>query len=134
MTTPAQTFADALQTLESGGDVDAFVAAVFTDDAVLLRPETGQELQGTDGARKYWQQYLAQFAEVRSEFSRVRDADGMGVLEWTSRGSFPDGADLEYTGVSLLEFGEDDRVTRFATYFDTARFATRGIQAPATEA
>lgn len=124
MTTPAHTFADALQALEADGDVEAFVSSVFASDAVLLRPETGQELTGTDGAREYWQQYLAQFGQVRSEFSRITDADGLGVLEWASSGTLPDGGDISYTGVSLLDLDGDGRVTRFATYFDTAKFAT----------
>lgn len=123
MTTPAQTFADALQTLEGSGDVESFVSSVFTSDAVLLRPETGQELTGSDGARQYWEQYLAQFGEIRSEFSQVRDADGLGVLEWTSTGTLAGGGDISYTGVSLLDLDGEGRVTRFATYFDTAKFS-----------
>jgi hypothetical protein len=121
----AQAFADAVQQLESSGDVDAFVSGRFADDAQLFRPETGQELTGTDGATQYWQQYLGQFDEVHSEFDRVSGGDGSpAVLEWSSAGKLSGGAPIEYRGVSLVDFDDQGHVTRFATYFDTARFAT----------
>ena len=119
-------FADALHALEDGGDLDAFVA-VFAEDVELYRPETQQRLDGTSGARAFWQQYLATFDTVRSDFSRVVDGE-VGVLEWTSTGQLAGGADISYTGVSLLDFDGDGLVTRFATYFDTQAFGP----APAT--
>ena len=78
--------------------------------------------------RAFWQQYLDQFATIRSEFSRVAEAGPLGELEWTSKGSLGSsqgGSDIEYQGVSLLEFGDDGQVTRFATYYDTAALAQR---------
>jgi ketosteroid isomerase-like protein len=119
----AQSFADAVVRLESDGDLDAFVD-LFADDAELVRPETGQQLSGRDGAREYWQQYLAQFQEIRSEFSRVTAGGPLGVLEWQSTGRLAGGAEISYRGVSLVDFAEDGRVSRFGTYFDTAKFAT----------
>ncbi|MBM9466439.1 nuclear transport factor 2 family protein [Nakamurella leprariae] len=119
----AQAFADAVVRLESSGDLGTFVD-LFADDAELVRPETGQQLAGRDGARDYWQQYLAQFRVIRSEFSRVAEGDGLGVLEWQSTGRLAGGGDISYRGVSLVDFASDGRVSRFATYFDTAKFAT----------
>lgn len=119
-TNRTEQFADALHALEGGGDLDAFVG-VFADDVELHRPETGQRLDGTSGARAFWEQYLATFDEIRSDFSRVVDGE-VGVLEWTSTGRLAGGSPITYAGVSLLDFDEAGRVTRFATYFDTQAF------------
>ena len=119
-TNRTEDFAAALHDLDSGGDLDTFVA-VFADDVELHRPETGQQLDGTDGARAYWKQYLATFDEISSDFSRVVDGE-VGVLEWTSTGRLAGGSPITYTGVSLLDFDGDGRVSRFATYFDTQAF------------
>ena len=119
-TNRTEQFADALHALEDGGDLDAFVA-VFADDVELYRPETQQKLAGTSGARAFWEQYLATFERIRSDFSRVVDGE-VGVLEWTSTGRLAGGTDITYAGVSLLDFDEAGLVTRFATYFDTQAF------------
>jgi ketosteroid isomerase-like protein len=119
-TNRTQEFADALHALESGGDLDAFVT-VFADDVELHRPETAQHLDGIPGARAFWEQYLATFDQISSDFSRVVDGE-VGVLEWTSTGRRADGSPITYAGVSLLDFDDDGLVTRFATYFDTQAF------------
>ena len=117
----AQDFADRLTTFEADRDLDAFLAAAFAEDVVLLRPETGQELDGHDGARTFWREYLETFDAVRSTFSRVQDGE-VGVLEWTSETTLAGGRDLTYRGASLLDFSGDGRVARFATYYDTRVF------------
>lgn len=118
----ATRFADLLQQLESDGDVESFIAAAFADDPELVRPEAHQRLEGGQGARSFWQQYLAHFDAISSEFSRVVAAEGLGVLEWTSRGRLRGGGDIAYTGVSLLDLDDQGRVTRFATYYNTTPF------------
>lgn len=120
----ASAFADALQQFEQDGDLDAFVR-IFTDDAELLRPEQRSGQSGSEGAKVFWQAYLDQFGQIRSTFSRVVEAGDLGELEWTSRGTLGSGTDVEYEGVSLLEFAEDGRVRRFATYYDTAALSAR---------
>ncbi len=120
----AQTFAEALQRFESDRDLEAF-AQVFADDAELLRPEQRSGETGAPGVRAFWQQYLDQFGEIRSTFHRVVEAGELGELEWTSKGTLGSGKDVEYEGVSLLEFGPDGKVGRFATYYDTAALSAR---------
>ena len=120
----AQTFAQALQQFEKDHDLDAF-ARVFADDAQVLRPEQRGGGQGQDGVRTFWQQYLDQFGSIRSEFSRVVESGPLGELEWTSKGALGSGTDVEYQGVSLLEFDDQGLVKRFATYYDTAALAHR---------
>jgi len=119
-TNRTEKFADALHALEDGGDLETFVA-LFADDVELHRPETRQELDGSAGARAFWEQYLGTFDEIRSDFSRVVDG-GVGVLEWTGTGRLRSGAPVTYAGVSILDFDDAGLVTRFATYFDTQAF------------
>ncbi len=126
-TNRTEEFAAALHTLEGGGDLDTFVA-VFADDVELHRPETSQHLDGIAGARSFWEQYLATFDSISSEFSRVVDGE-VGVLEWTSTGQRAGGDPITYAGVSLLDFDDAGKVTRFATYFDTQAF---GLQPAAS--
>ena len=117
----AQTFAEALQRLESDRDLDAFLER-FADGARLVRPEPGSEEQGLEGARRFWQTYLDQFDEISSRFHRVVDAEALGELEWVSEGRLRTGRPVSYAGVSLLEHDGDGKVARFATYYDTAAF------------
>lgn len=119
-TNRTEQFAAALHDLEGGGELDVFVA-VFADDVELVRPETQQHLDGVPGARAFWQQYLATFDQISSDFSRVVDGQ-VGVLEWTSTGRLARGTPITYAGVSLLDFDDAGKVSRFATYFDTQAF------------
>ena len=130
MTDRAQTFADQLNELEAGGDVDRFVTAVFATEVELVRPEAHQQLAGQDGARTFWTQYLAHFDSIRSEFSRVADSDGLGVLEWRSTGRLRTGSDIAYAGVSVLDFDGEGLVRRFATYYDTTPFHADPVSEP----
>jgi hypothetical protein len=117
-------FAEQLNDLEASGNVDGFVSQAFRPDAELMRPESHQELRGDQGARVFWQQYLAYFDTIRSDFSRITDTGPLSVLEWESKGRLRGGADITYRGVSLLDFDEDGRIGRFATYYDTTPFHT----------
>ncbi len=124
--THTERFAQALQDLEATGDLDPFLAQ-FADNAVLLRPGTDAQQNGSAGARTFWQGYLTQFHEVSSTFSRLAEAGPLGELEWTTTGTTAAGVPLHYAGVSLLVLDDDGKVTRFATYYDTAAF-TRPVR------
>ena len=58
---------------------------------------------------------------VRSEFSRVQEVGGLGVLEWTASGRLPGGREIPYRGVSLLDV-QGGKVSAFRTYYDSAAF------------
>ena len=115
----SQRFADALQSLEQGNSDD--MLAQYVDGAELQRPERkhgpGQE---TD-PQTFWEQYRAEFDEISTEFSRIAEAGDEGILEWRSTGRLSAGREIDYQGVSLLTF-DGDKVSRFATYYDTAAF------------
>lgn len=118
-TTRSQRFADALQALE-GGDEKPMLEQ-FVEGAELVRPVADRSSGVTDPGQ-FWDAYVAQFDTISTEFSSVEDAGERGILEWTSSGKLSSGRQISYAGVSLLSFGEDDKVRRFATYYDTAAF------------
>lgn len=119
----SQQFADALQRLEADRDLDAFLD-VFADDVQLLRPEPGNEEEGREGARRFWQAYLDQFEQIGSTFGRIVDAEQLGELEWVGEGRLRTGRPITYAGVTLLEHDADGKVVRLATYYDTQAFAS----------
>lgn len=119
----AQTFIDALHTLEQGSvdDVDALVA-LFSDDARLINAAlklAGDERRGQDGARSFWQEYRRTFGEAYSEFFQVTTSDDAAGLFWTTKGTGNDGQPMEYDGVSLLVFDDQGKIARFRGYYDT---------------
>ena len=116
----AQRFADALQKFESSGDT-ADIVEEFASGAELTRPEADRGDSETD-ASTFWEAYRAQFDGIETTFSAVDETGDRGVLEWSSTGSLASGRDITYRGVSLLTFDGDDKVARFATYYDTAAF------------
>jgi hypothetical protein len=116
----AQRFADALNAFESTGEAGDLLAQ-FGDGAELSRPEADRGDASTD-APAFWDAYRAQFEELSTTFSAVDENGDLGVLEWRSTGTLSTGRSIDYRGVSLLHFGEDDTVHRFATYYDTAAF------------
>jgi ketosteroid isomerase-like protein len=111
-------FIDALGKLERTNDVDD-LASLFAEGAELVSPEVRG--RSTTEAEQFWRSYRAQFDDVQSDFGQVDDNGGTAVLEWTSQGTLATGRPIQYAGVSLLTV-EDGRVTRFATYYDTAAF------------
>ena len=118
----AARFKEALQQTEQSRDPSA-VASLFREGAQLTN--LGGDY-GTD-ARKFWQVYLEQFSEIRSEFSGEIVSDRTAALEWQSRGKLADGRDVDYRGISVIEF-DGDAVTGFRTYYDSAAFVHNGTR------
>jgi steroid delta-isomerase-like uncharacterized protein len=112
----AHTFIEALRRLEADGDADALVE-LFAEDSECDNVTPSDPYRGKDGAREFWQQDRALFADVKSEFKNVIVRDDRVALEWTRTGSARDGDPIELEGVSLLEL-EDGRIRRFKAYFD----------------
>lgn len=119
-TARADKFSNALQQMEQSGDAEELVAQ-FSDGAELKRPEL-QHSQGPTDPEKFWSAYRDQFSEISTEFTHIAEADNLAVLEWTSKATLAAGRSIEYAGVSLLTFDENDKVSRFSTYYDTAAF------------
>ena len=115
-------FKKALQQAEQSHD-PAAVASLFGEGARLTN--LGGD-HGTD-ATKFWQIYFDQFSEIRSDFTGEILSEGRAALEWQSRGKLSDGRPVEYGGVSLIEF-DNDAVTSFRTYYDSAAFVRNGTR------
>jgi hypothetical protein len=120
----AARFKQALQETEQSRD-PAAVASLFEEGAQLTN--LGGD-HGTD-ARKFWQVYLDQFQEIRSEFTGDIISERSAALEWQSRGRLKDGREVDYRGVSVIDFG-GDKLSGFRTYYDSAEF----VRAKATTA
>ncbi|UBV41984.1 nuclear transport factor 2 family protein [Deinococcus taeanensis] len=112
-------FMAALQAAEASGDVSGLVALHAPE--VTLRNLTERTWKGQDGAQDFWETYLANFEEIRSEFTRSQEDGGLGVMEWTATGRVKGGREIKYRGVSLIDV-QDGQVTAFRTYYDTAAF------------
>ena len=112
----AERFKQALQQTEQSRDAAA-VASLFREGAQLTN--LGGD-HGTD-AHKFWQVYLEQFGEIRSEFTSEMVSDRSAALEWQSRGTLQDGREIDYRGVIVIEF-DGDQLTGFRTYYDSAAF------------
>lgn len=119
----AQTFIDALKTLEAEQNPDVLVAC-FTDDATLERM-THKTYEGRADTQAFWKEYLEPFDEIATTFFNVTEDDDGAVLEWESRGSLKGGKAIHYRGVSSLGF-EGDKVGSFRTYYDSAAFLSEG--------
>lgn len=120
-----QRFIEALHALEARGAVEA-LAGLFGETAVLSNLTTTES--GPDAARKFWQRYRGQFAELRSDFSRTIESGDDAVLVWRTRGRLESGAPIDYRGVSLLTFA-GDAVVAFDTCYDSAAFMQPQVEA-----
>lgn len=119
----AQQFIDALHTLEAGDESDVEpIVALFSADAELSNSAlrvTNTTLNGQDGATEFWRSYRRTFGEVRSEFAAVTTSDDAAGLFWTTTGTNPQGASIEYDGATLLMFNAAGQITRFSGYYDS---------------
>lgn len=113
-------FVAALGELHDSRDVEPLVE-LFADDATLDKAGIPHGQHGKDGARTFWTQYRDVFDNLESSFSHTVTDDGIAFLEWNSTGTLRDGTPFRYDGVSVLE-GDDEAVTAFRTYYDTAAF------------
>ena len=113
-------FKQALQQTEETRDV-SIVAGLFREGAKLTN--LGGD-HGTDAA-KFWQIYLDQFTDIRSEFVSEVAAETSAALEWKSKGTLKEGTPVDYRGVSVIEF-DGKSVTSFRTYYDSAMFVRSG--------
>ena len=115
-------FKKALQETERTRDA-SHVAQLFVEGAHLTN--LGSD-HGHD-ATLFWQAYLDQFQEIGSEFTGEIATDRSAALEWRSRGRMKDGRELDYRGVSLIEF-DDHGIAGFRTYYDSAAFVRTKTQ------
>lgn len=90
---------------------------MFGPESELSNPTLPRPLRGRAGAEELWNAYIGTFREIHSEFRLIVETEQGAALEWTSRGSAPDGKEIAYEGVSILEL-ENGAIRRFRAYFD----------------
>ena len=120
----AEEFQSSLQKMEGSRNVDDLLG-LFSDDVELANLGSEQGLKGIDGARHFWETYLAQFTEVHSDFEEPVTGEGGAVLVWKSRGTLATGQLISYAGVSILRLDEVGKVARFRTIYDSAAFIAK---------
>ncbi len=119
MNKTAEKFIEALKKLESDKDLDTIVS-LFADDSEVGNVTVTDTMSGTDGARKFWQNYRDTFGEIESTFHNKIISDDTAALEWPSKGSSNNGNEIDYDGVSILEM-DGDKITRFFAYFNPGK-------------
>lgn len=120
MSAVSDRFVQALHHLDEHGDAGPMVE-LTSEDAVLTKLDSHREARGRDGARAFWEEYRSVFATISTEFTHSLDGDGGSSLEWRSSSTLPDGADLEYRGVTVIDV-DGEQVTGVRTYYDSAAF------------
>jgi len=118
MSISPEDFIAALQDAERDHSSDGLVD-LFAPDASCAN--LAHEAHGLDEVREFWDQYLATFIEVASEFSHVVEHANGFVLEWVAHGILASGEPIGYRGVSLVDVGPDG-IEAFRTYYDSAAF------------
>lgn len=114
----ARRFVAALRKFEQDSDV-APLAALFAADATTERFDARGERQGE--VEQFWQEYRAQFNEIRTTFYNAVEGQDQVALEWTSDATMTDDRPLTYRGVTVIDL-DGDMIARLRTYYDSAAF------------
>lgn len=125
----AEKFIEALGNLEKSEDIEPIVA-LFADDAEIGNVTLTNNLSGADGAKEFWTNYRKTFGEVGSEFTNKIHSENVSALEWTTTGTSANGSEINYDGVSILEF-EGEKIKRFFAYFNPAKLGNQIEEAKA---
>lgn len=115
----AEKFIEALYELEQNENVEPIVG-LFADDAEVGNVTLTESFSGADGAKEFWTNYRKTFGEVKSEFHNKIHSENVSALEWTSVGTSSNGGEINYDGVSVLEF-DGEKIKRFFAYFNPAK-------------
>jgi len=120
MSDVSERFEQALHHLDAESDAGPMVD-LTAPDAVLTKLGGHREERGPDGARTFWDEYRSVFATISTEFTGRVEGEHGTALEWTSTSTLPDGTDLTYRGVTVLDVA-GDQVSGVRTYYDSAAF------------
>ncbi len=122
-----ETFKSTLQQIEQSRDPAALVA-LFGEDSELINLALTEPMRGTEGATKFWSNYLTAFDSIKSTFNHTTQTDTTAVLEWVSEGTMATtGQPFNYRGISVVEH-DGEKVHRFRTYYDSAVFLPGGAK------
>ncbi|MCY7342931.1 MAG: nuclear transport factor 2 family protein [Pseudonocardia sp.] len=114
----ARNFVAALRKFEQDSDAAPLVA-LFATDAVTERLDARGERHGE--VEQFWQEYRAQFREIRTTFFNAVEGQDQVALEWRSQAILTDDRPLTYRGVTVIDL-DGDAIVRLRTYYDSAAF------------
>jgi ketosteroid isomerase-like protein len=122
-------FTEALHAVDrhEEGAIERMVA-LYSSEARLTNAAlklAGEERSGADGIRSFWESYQQNFREAATEFFEVTGSERAAGLFWTTRGTDATGESFEYDGVSLLVFGDDEKISMFRGYYDTRELSKK---------
>ena len=127
----ADQFIAALRQVEDKSDVKA-MGPLHTGDAEISNVAMTHAERGPAGAEEFWTKYRESFTRVHSEFRNVVENDKAALLEWTTDVTTAVGVSTTYDGVSVIEYGEGGRISRFRAYFNPNALTAHHQTAPAT--
>ncbi len=113
----ADKFIEALGKLEKNEDTET-IASLFADSAEIGNVTL---IKNVSNPKEFWTNYRKTFGEVSSEFTNKIHSENVSALEWTTAGTSASGGEINYGGVSVLEFDESDKIKRFFAYFNPAK-------------
>ena len=111
-------FVAGLRKFEQEPDTRPEFVAMFTDDATAERLDARGERHEVN---KFWEEYRAQFSEIRTTFFNAVEGTDQVSLEWESQATLTGGREITYRGVTNLDY-DGDLVSHVRTYYDTAAF------------
>jgi ketosteroid isomerase-like protein len=104
-------------------DLEALVDC-FTDDYVSETPvHPERNFTGRDQIRVNWTPIFANVPDITASVERWAEADGELWLEWTHRGTRPDGSAHEMRGVTVFGL-RDDRFNWVRFYLEPVQRST----------
>jgi ketosteroid isomerase-like protein len=125
----AQQFAEAPHAVDRHEpDAIARIAALFSDAATLTNASlklAHEERSGAEGVQAFWRAYQEAFTEASTEFAEITSSERAAGLFWTTRGKDATGAPFSYDGVTLLVFGDGEKIAQFRGYYDTRELSRR---------
>jgi len=101
----------------SGRDMDAWVAN-FSDDIISFSPVGGPVIQGIDGMRLLFKEFLRTVREVEVRPDSIFVAGGGAAAKWTARGVGHNDRPVTFEGINVYEMNEAGRIKCVYAYYD----------------
>jgi steroid Delta-isomerase len=98
-------------------DADALVE-VFAPDGELQDPVGAKPVVGEDALRRFMASIIDNFDAMVLTPDESFHSGGEVAVRWTGRGRSKQGVEVEYAGVDVFAFDDQDRVTLMKGYWD----------------
>ena len=112
-----QATAEAYFAAISSLDPDALVA-VFAPDGAMHDPVGSRPIEDEEGLRRFVASIAENFDAMVLTPDESFHAGGEVAVRWTGRGRSKQGVEVEYAGIDLFAFDDQDRITLMKGYWD----------------